>query len=56
MNLSVSTSLPQTKEWRPPRQGDWTYADYVRLPDNGMRYEVKEFPIYWLRCCRRVAG
>lgn len=26
----------------PPPQGSWTYADYARLPDNGMRYEVLE--------------
>jgi len=25
--------------WWPP-QGEWTYEDYARLPDNGMRYEV----------------
>jgi Uma2 family endonuclease len=23
-----------------PRQGEWTYEDYARLPDNGRRYEV----------------
>lgn len=26
----------------PPPQGRWAYADYARLPDNGMRYEVIE--------------
>ena len=24
----------------PPPQGEWTYEDYARLPDNGFRYEV----------------
>lgn len=24
----------------PPLQGEWTYEDYARLPDNGFRYEV----------------
>jgi Uma2 family endonuclease len=24
----------------PPLQGEWTYADYTRLPDNGFRYEI----------------
>ena len=23
-----------------PAQGDWTYEDYVRLPDDGQRYEI----------------
>src|SRR4051794_32275062 len=23
-----------------PAQGEWTYADYLRLPDDGRRYEV----------------
>ncbi|HLC16495.1 MAG TPA: Uma2 family endonuclease [Thermodesulfovibrionia bacterium] len=30
----------------PPPQGDWTYDDYVRLPDNGIRYEVIEGNLY----------
>ena len=30
--------LPETEAW--PRQGDWTYDDYLRLPDDGNRYEV----------------
>ncbi len=25
-------------EW--PLQGSWTYQDYLRLPDNGVRYEI----------------
>ena len=24
----------------PPAQGDWTFSDYAKLPDNGFRYEV----------------
>ena len=28
----------------PPPQGEWTYEDYARLPDNGFRYEVKGVP------------
>lgn len=23
-----------------PPQGQWTYADYLRLPDDGKRYEI----------------
>ena len=30
----------------PPRQGAWTYEDYRRLLDNGMRYEVIEGNLY----------
>ena len=30
----------------PPPQGEWTYDDYARLPDNGMRYEVIEGELY----------
>lgn len=37
--MSVSTSSP-TGVWRPPPQGEWTYDDYLQLPDNGFRYEI----------------
>lgn len=30
----------QIDRWYPPPQGKWTYADYLHLPDNHMRYEV----------------
>jgi len=36
-----SPALPATLDghaW--PAQGDWTYEDYLRLPDDGNRYEV----------------
>jgi Uma2 family endonuclease len=36
---TVTRSSLQTSRWPPP-QGEWTFADYARLPDNGMRYEV----------------
>lgn len=29
-----------------PAQGQWTYADYVRLPDDGCRYEVIRGHLY----------
>ncbi len=29
-----------------PAQGQWTYADYARLPDNGHRYEVIRGHLY----------
>lgn len=28
-----------TREWPPP-QGEWTYEDWLQLPNDGMRYEV----------------
>jgi Uma2 family endonuclease len=30
----------------PPPQGEWTYEDYARLPDNGFRYEVIHGELY----------
>jgi Uma2 family endonuclease len=36
--------LPETENW--PRQGDWTYKDYLRLPDDGNRYEVIRGSLY----------
>ena len=29
-----------------PEQGEWTYEDYARLPENGWRYEVIEGVLY----------
>lgn len=30
----------QDRPWTPPAQGQWTYADYQHLPDDGRRYEI----------------
>lgn len=30
----------QDRPWTPPAQGQWTYADYQQLPDDGRRYEI----------------
>ena|SRR5688572_11120383 len=35
----------ETRYWPPP-QGEWTYEDYTRLPDNGMCYEVIQGELY----------
>lgn len=36
-----SLALPDALDGRDwPVQGDWTYEDYLRLPDDGNRYEV----------------
>lgn len=37
-------SLPAIKKW--PAQGDWTYEDYLRLPDDGRRYEIIRGVLY----------
>lgn len=36
--------LPKHKNW--PAQGEWTYQDYLRLPDDGRRYEIIEGVLY----------
>src|SRR5947207_14014996 len=36
-NLQVTTLA----DWVPgPNQGDWTYNEYLNLPDDGQRYEI----------------
>lgn len=30
----------QDRPWKPPAQGQWTYADYQNLPNDGRRYEI----------------
>jgi Uma2 family endonuclease len=50
--MSVATAFPQAssrshpdeQEW--PPQGQWTYEDYRRLPEDGWRYEVIEGELY----------
>jgi hypothetical protein len=32
------------RQW--PAQGNWTYEDYLRLPDDGRRYEVLRGILY----------
>ena len=29
-----------------PAEGQWTFDDYARLPDDGMRYEVTQGELY----------
>ena len=38
--LPLPIRFPVPEELPVPRQGEWTYADYCRLPDDGRRYEV----------------
>lgn len=36
--------LTEQSDW--PAQGEWRYADYLRLPDDGKRYEIIEGILY----------
>jgi len=38
-------SAPTERPWPPP-QGDWTYEDWLKLPDDGYRYEVINGVLY----------
>jgi Uma2 family endonuclease len=40
--IAVTEFPPPIGEEQWPRQGEWTYADYKRLPDDGWRYEIIE--------------
>lgn len=43
----LETKQPETEishAW--PEQGEWTYEDYLRLPDDGRRYEIIEGVLY----------
>ena len=45
----LAYALPQTEtddEARWPAQGEWTWEDYLRLPDDGQRYEIIEGVLY----------
>jgi len=45
MATRVSPSPQPTRQW-PPEQGQWTYEDWLRLPDDGFRYEVLDGVLY----------
>jgi len=42
---AVIRTAPQERPW-PPEQGQWTYEDWLRLPDDGFRYEVLNGVLY----------
>ena len=44
LELTTKTKETKTRRWPPP-QGEWTYEDYARLPDN-IRYEVIKGDLY----------
>lgn len=44
---AFSLLLPEMEDGRSwPAQGEWTYEDYLRLPDDGNRYEVIRGRLY----------
>ena len=43
---ALSMILPKSGEQAWPEQGEWTYEDYLRLPDDGRRYEVIRGVLY----------
>jgi Uma2 family endonuclease len=44
--ISQPHSKAADPNYWPPPQGEWTYEDYARLPDNGMRYEIIRGDLY----------
>jgi Uma2 family endonuclease len=48
MALQATTPIitPISDEFSWPAQGEWTYDDYRRLPDDGRRYEIIEGVLY----------
>jgi len=44
--ITTPAPLPATEETPWPAQGAWTYEDYLRLPDDGRRYEIIEGVLY----------
>jgi Uma2 family endonuclease len=45
MSAEMTKTTPEAKTW-PPEQGQWTYEDWLRLPDDGFRYEVLDGVLY----------
>lgn len=44
--LAYPLALPESNGPSWPAQGSWTYQDYLRLPDDGRRYEVIRGVLY----------
>jgi Uma2 family endonuclease len=43
--MTKATTLA-TESTEPIKPGDWTYEDYLNLPDDGRRYEIIEGLLY----------
>ncbi len=41
---TIYPTLPSDQTW--PEQGQWTYEDFLRLPDDGNRYEIIDGVLY----------
>jgi len=44
--MAAPVALPEVEESLWPEQEEWTYEDYLRLPDDGKRYEIIEGVLY----------
>lgn len=42
----LKTKIKPTTNKKQPKQGYWTYQDYLRLPDDGKRYEIIKGVLY----------
>ncbi len=45
MTTGAGTAVSAERPWPPP-QGQWTYEDWLRLPDDGWQYEVIKGVLY----------
>ena len=43
-STAIYPTLPADQTW--PEQGQWTYDDFLRLPDDGVRYEIIDGVLY----------
>src|SRR3972149_5608466 len=43
-STAIYPTLPADQTW--PEQGQWTYEDFLRLPDDGVRYEIIDGVLY----------
>ncbi|MCP4696503.1 MAG: Uma2 family endonuclease [Gammaproteobacteria bacterium] len=48
LTVPAQTSVARVKKtaYRQPQSGEWTYSDYLRLPDDGLRYEIIDGVLY----------
>ncbi|NIW94231.1 MAG: Uma2 family endonuclease, partial [Phycisphaerae bacterium] len=46
VNIMTKATFSPTDDQVWPAQGQWTYEDYLRLPDDGRRYEIIEGVLY----------
>ena len=44
MAVQTRAASPAARQW--PEQGQWTYQDWLQLPDDGTRYEVIDGVLY----------